>query len=160
MSAGVELHVSFIYLKEDEAKMEKTGKNDVFPFTIEQFYKFLSEKKIMAAQCIDCGAKFLPPRPICSRCYSENLRWVELKTRGRLVTYTIIHVAPKRFQELIPYAYGIIELEDGLRLPGMIKNVDHEKIKIGMELEVDFEPTPTEDWPKWPVYYFKPSSGV
>jgi len=136
--------------------MKKTEEVEVPPFTIEQFYKFISEKKLMAAQCKECGSKFLPPRPICTNCYSRNLAWIQLKTRGKLVTYTIIHVAPQQFQKFAPYAYGIVELEDGLRLPGMIKDVEHEKIQIGMELEVAFEPTTAEDWPKWPTYYFKP----
>jgi len=136
--------------------MEKTEKNEVPPFTIEQFYRFLLEKKIMAAQCEECGAKFLPPRAICSDCYSKNLVWVQLKTRGKLLTYTIIYVAPPRFQSFVPYAYGIVELEKGLRLPGMIRDVKLEDLKIGMELEVVFEPTATEEWPKWATYYFKP----
>ena len=137
--------------------MKEAEKSEVSPFTIEQFYKFLLEKKLMAAQCRECGARFLPPRPVCTNCYSKNLEWFQLKPRGRLVTYTIIHVAPQRFQPFVPYAYGIIELEKGLRLPGMIREVEHGKIKIGMELEIIFDPAATEEWPKWPVYYFKPS---
>jgi len=137
--------------------MKESEKNEAPPFTIEQFYKFLTENKLMAAQCRECGAKFLPPRSICTDCYSKNLSWIQLKPRGKLVTYTIIYVAPQKFQPFIPYAYGIVELENGLRLPGMIRDAEHEKIKIGMELEVAFESTAAEDWPKWPVYYFKPS---
>jgi len=137
--------------------MSEVEKNNSQPFTIEQFYRFLSEKKLMAAQCSECGTKFLPPRPVCTKCYSKNIVWVNLKPRGRLVTYTIIHVASPRFQPLVPYAYGIVELEDGLRLSGMIREVEHENIKIGMELEVAFEAVATDDWPRWPAYYFKPS---
>jgi len=136
--------------------MGESEKEEVPPFTIEQFYKFLSEKKLMAAQCGECGSKFLPPRPICTSCYSKNLSWIKLKTQGKLVAYTIIHVAPQQFQPFVPYAYGIVELEDNLRLPGMIRNAKHEEIKIGMELKIVFEPTANEDWPKWPVYYFEP----
>ena len=126
------------------------------PFTIEQFYKFLSEKKVAAAQCEECGAKFLPPRPICTKCYSKKLKWIYLKPEGNLVTYTVIYVAPPRFQRLTPYAYGIIELERGLRLPGIIREVNLEDLKVGMKLEIVFEPSPSEKWPMWPTYYFKP----
>jgi len=136
--------------------MNEAEKNEVPSFTIEQFYKFLSEKKLMAAQCKECGAKFLPPRPVCTNCYSRNLAWIQVETRGELVTYTIIYVAPQRFQPFIPYAYGIVELENGLRLPGMIRNIEHNNIRIGMKLELVVESTATEDWPQWPIYYFKP----
>jgi len=146
----------FIYLKEDE-RMEKE-RSEESSFTIEQFYKFISEKKLMAARCRECGSTFLPPRPICTNCRSKNLMWIQLKTRGKLVAYTIIHVAPQQFQHLAPYAYGIIELENGLRLSSMIKDIEHKKIRIGMDLEVAFDSTAVDVWPKWPRYYFKPPS--
>ena len=125
-------------------------------FTIEQFYKFLEERKIMAAKCQKCGSKFVPPRPMCTNCFSKELDWVQLETRGKLLTYTIIHVAPEQFQSIVPYAYGIVELEDRLRLPGIIRGIDHEKIKVGIELEVDFETGVSQRWPQWPRYFFKP----
>jgi len=129
-------------------------------FTIEQFYNFMNEGKVMGAKCRNCGKIMLPPRPICMQCYSENLEWIEIGKRGRLLTYTIIHVAPPQFQHLTPYAVGIVELENGLRLPGMIRDVDFDKIKIGMELEIEVEPVKREEeqkWPAWPKYYYKPA---
>ena len=70
-------------------------------------------------------------------------------------------MAPPQFQHLIPYAVGIVELENGLKLPGMIRDVDFDKIKIGMELEIEVEPVKKEEeqqkWPAWPKYYYKPA---
>jgi len=126
------------------------------PFTIEQFFKFIKEKKLMAAKCRQCGTMHLPPRPACSNCYSKELSWTQLETRGKLVTYTVIYIAPEQFQKNAPYAYGIIELENGLRIPGMIKNIEHEKLKVGTELEVDFEVEPSPNWPQWSRYFFRP----
>ncbi len=136
--------------------------SEAAPFTIEQFYRFMNEGKLMGAKCIKCGKIMLPPRPICIQCYSENLEWIKLENKGKLLTYTIIHVAPPQFQHLVPYAVGIIELEKGLKLPGMIKGTDFDKIKIGMELKIEVEPvtkeeTEGQEWPAWPKYYFKPA---
>jgi uncharacterized OB-fold protein len=127
------------------------------PFTIEQFFKSLKEKKLMAAKCRRCGTVHLPPRPVCLNCYSKELIWIQLRPRGKLVTYTVIHIAPEPFQNIAPYAYGIIELEDGLRLPGIIKNIEHEKLDVGIKLEVDFDTEPSPNWPHWPRYHFRPS---
>jgi uncharacterized OB-fold protein len=127
------------------------------PFTIESFYKFVKEKKIMGAQCNKCGATILPPRPMCPKCFSQDLKWKEMPKEGKLITYTVIHVCPQQFQSLAPYAVGVVELADGAHLPGMIKGVAMDKIKIGMKLAVDFEETPaTTTWPQWTRYYFKP----
>jgi len=130
---------------------------EAFPFTIEQFYKFASERKLMAAKCKKCGTMLLPPRPMCTKCFSSDLEWVKLKSKGKLVTYTVIHVSPKQFESLIPYTVGIVELEDGLKLPGMIRGVEPEKISVGMDLKVDFDTAIPSEWPRWPRYFFKQS---
>jgi len=130
---------------------------ETFPFTIEQFYKFVSERKLMAAKCKKCGTMLLPPRPMCTKCFSSDLEWIELKNKGKLLTYTVIHVSSKQFELLIPYAVGIVKLEDGPKLPGMIQDVEPEKISVGMDLKVDFDTTIPSEWPTWPRYFFKPS---
>lgn len=128
------------------------------PFTVESFYKFVKEKKLMAAQCNKCGTVILPPRPMCPKCFSKDLRWKESPLKGKLLTYTVIHVSPQQFQSLTPYPVGIVEFENGAHLPGMIKNIAINQIKIGMNLTVDFEDTPTSTaaWPQWTRYHFKP----
>ncbi|MEM1563608.1 MAG: Zn-ribbon domain-containing OB-fold protein [Candidatus Bathyarchaeia archaeon] len=126
-------------------------------FTIEQFYKNISQKKLMGGKCRKCGRIHLPPRPLCDKCLSTEFEWVELPQNGKLLTYTIIHVAPTQFQNMAPYAVGIIQLENGVKIPGMIKGVPLDKIKVGMTLKMEFEePQQTQQWPQWPRYYFKP----
>jgi uncharacterized OB-fold protein len=130
---------------------------EAFPFTIEQFYKFASERKLMAAKCKKCGTMLLPPRPMCTKCFSPDLEWVELENEGKLLTYTVIHVSPKQFESFVPYAVGIVEFEDGLKLPGMIRGIEPEKISVGIDLKVDFDTATPSEWPTWPRYFFKPS---
>jgi uncharacterized OB-fold protein len=127
-------------------------------FTMEQFYKYISRGKLMGGKCKKCGKIHLPPRPLCDRCFSKEFEWTRIQPKGKLVTYTIIHVAPPQFQQMTPYAVGIIQLENNLKIPGMIREVAPEQIKIGMELTIAFETfTTTSQWPQWPRYYFKPA---
>jgi uncharacterized OB-fold protein len=127
------------------------------PFTIEQFYKFLRESKLMAGKCVRCGKIHLPPRPLCDNCYSQEFEWVNVSGKGTLATYTVISIAPLQFQDLTPYAVGIVQLENGLKIPGMIQEVNQEELKIGMPLTLDFGSCSTPlEWPKWPRYCFKP----
>jgi hypothetical protein len=127
------------------------------PFTIESFYRLITERKLMAARCKGCGKLLLPPRQMCTNCYSKDLEWTQLKGEGKLLTYTVIHVSPKQFQDLVPYAVGILKLTEGLQLPGMIRDIKYEKLKVGMKLKVDFDTSLPAEWPQWPRYYFKPS---
>jgi len=128
-------------------------------FTTESFYKFVREKKLMGAQCNKCGQITLPPRPMCPKCLSKDLKWKESPLKGKLLTYTVIHVSPQQFQSMAPYAVGIVELENGAHLPGMIKGTPTDQIKVGMNLTLIFEDMPattTNAWPQWPRYHFKP----
>ena len=126
------------------------------PFTVEQFYKFLAQGKLMAGKCVKCGKIHLPPRPLCDNCYSKLFEWMQVNGKGKLVTYTVINVAPAQFQALTPYAVGIVEFENGLRIPGMIQGVTQQELRIGMELTLDFGTcSNSQQWPQWQRYCFK-----
>jgi uncharacterized OB-fold protein len=128
------------------------------PFTIEQFYKFLTQGKLMAGKCQRCGKIHLPPRPLCDNCFSQQFTWTEVSGKGKLLTYSVIHIAPPQFQAMTPYAVGIIQLENGAKIPGMITGVAQEQLKIGMDLKIDFGTCDNaQTWPQWPRYYFKPA---
>jgi uncharacterized protein len=128
------------------------------PFTIEQFYKYLGQGKLLAGKCKKCGKTHLPPRPLCDNCFGQDFEWVEVSGKGKLLTYTVINIAPQQFQQLTPYAVGIVQLENGLKIPGMILGVAQEQLRVGMELAVDFGACGTQQpqWPQWQRYCFKP----
>ena len=127
------------------------------PFTIEQFYRNICQGKLLGAKCRKCGKVHVPPRPLCDSCLSKELDWTAIPKEGRLLTYTVIHIAPAQFQEMAPYAMGIVELGKDLRLPGMIHGAPLDQIKVGMELAIEFGTSAAVGpWPQWPRYYFKP----
>jgi uncharacterized OB-fold protein len=128
------------------------------PFTIEQFYKFLSQGKLMAGKCQRCGKIHLPPRPLCDNCFSQQFTWIPVSGKGKLLTFSVIHIAPTQFQAIAPYAVGIVQLENDLKIHGMISGVAPEQLKIGMNLAIDFGTcSTTQAWPQWPRYCFKPA---
>jgi hypothetical protein len=112
----------------------------------------------MAGKCKKCGKIHFPPRPVCDNCFSKEFEWNEVPNKAKLLTYTVIHVAPTQFQSMAPYAVGIVQLENDVKLPGMIRDISPEQIKIGMLLSLEFEAyAATSQWPQWPRYYFKPA---
>ena len=110
------------------------------------FNQFLNEGKLMGSKCKKCGALFSPPRPICIKCYSREMEWVELKGKGKLVAFTCIHVGPPWMLELgydrqHPYCSGVVDMEEGVKIDARIEGVDASKpetIKIGMPLTVAY----------------------
>lgn len=126
------------------------------PHTIEQFFKFCSEGKLMAVKCRKCSKLMTPPRPFCSNCGSGEADWMQLKGSGTISTYTIIHVAPPEMAMLAPYAVAIVRLDEGTSLPGMVRYVEPMSVKIGMRVQVEYEAPAADKWPRWTQYYFKP----
>ncbi len=128
------------------------------PFTIEQFYRYINQGRLMGGKCKSCGKILLPPRPLCDRCLSKEFQWTEVPQKGKLLTYTIIHISPQQFQKITPYAVGIVQLEDGSKIPGMVRGVSFEEIEIGMDVRMRFAKSVQETmWPQWPRYYFEPA---
>jgi hypothetical protein len=127
-------------------------------FTIEQFYKYINQGRLMGGKCKKCGKIHLPPRPLCDKCLSKEFQWIDVPKKGKLLTYTIIHVPPPQFKDIAPYTVGIIQLEDGPKIPGMIRGVSAEQLKVGIELTMRFDRSVLKSkWPQWPRYYFGPA---
>ena len=116
------------------------------PFTIAAFEDFLREKKLMGSRCTQCGALWLPPRPICLGCNRDEMEWVEFSGKGKLSAFTVIGVGPmpmidSGYNRDNPYCSGIVEVEEGPRISAQILGVDvahPENIRIGTPLTVDF----------------------
>ncbi len=110
------------------------------------YHQLLAREKLTAARCRNCGARWVPPRPICIACYSSNLELIEVKGTGRLAAFTCIHVPPpfmaaQGFDRDHPYCVGIVELDDGGRVDARIVGVDAahpESITVGMPMKVTF----------------------
>jgi len=107
-------------------------------FTVKSFRDFLSEHKIMGVRCKSCGATSLPPRPICPECGARDLEWTELAGEGTIQTYTVIHVPTTQMKALCPYATGIIKLDAGPSISGLIEGVSEEYLTVGTRVKAEF----------------------
>ena len=136
-----------------DANKESLGQKPI-P-TIEDFYKFCRDRKLMGVKCSKCGTTFALPRPTCPKCHSSKMDWFELKGTGKLLSYSIVHVSTTEYQNQTPYVVGIVEFDEGPRLSGVIREIKHEDLKIGLNVVIDFEDNQTQDWPQWPKYFFR-----
>ncbi len=91
-----------------------------------------------ANQCPKCQMKFFPPRLICPECGNQELEEARIAETGKLLTFTIIRVPPHQYVDQAPFAVGIAELDDGVKLTAQIVDCDFEDLKIGMRLKLEF----------------------
>ena len=116
------------------------------PFSDISYVQYLKEEKLMGSRCKQCGALFLPPRPICIKCHGEDMAWVQMNGEGKLAAFTCIAIGPsfmiaEGYNRKNPYCSGVVELEEGVRVDARIEGVDAknpETIMVGTPLAIKF----------------------
>lgn len=100
----------------------------------------------MGVQCSECQTLYLPPRAICPKCQSDQMRWLELSGRGKLAAYTAVYIGPTFMNELgfdraNPYLTGVVALNEGVKISARLlgfEEVQPQDVKIDSTMEVDF----------------------
>lgn len=100
---------------------------------------------LIGSKCSTCGRTFFPKQSVCWVCMSEDtMREMALSTRGRIDTFTVVHVAPRGFKA--PYIQAFVDLPEGPRIFSLITGCEpsEEVLKTGTEVELVIEKI-TED---------------
>jgi uncharacterized OB-fold protein len=100
--------------------------------------EFPQRYRLEAGKCKNCGLVVFPPRLICPHCKNREFEMKKLAETGKVLTFTIIRVPPQQFVDQAPYAVGIVELDDGVKLTGQIVDFNFEELKIGKRVKVEF----------------------
>lgn len=93
-------------------------------------------------RCNDCQNAYFYPRPICPHCFSRNTGWFQASGRGTVYAFAIVHRGPTpAFRDAAPYVTVFVELEEGVRIPSSLVEVepDAAKISVGMAVAVTFD---------------------
>ena len=69
----------------------------------------------------------------CRFCGAEGGEVVNLSGRGRLLSWTVIRVAPARYASEAPYAVGLLELAEGPRITARLEGAP-ERLVAGQSL--------------------------
>jgi len=94
--------------------------------------------RLEAGKCRGCGYVCFPPRVVCPHCGSREFGQTKLAGAGKLLTYTIIRVPPQPFEDQAPYAVGIAELDDGVKLTAQVVDCDFADLKVGLRVALEF----------------------
>lgn len=129
---------------------------------VPRFWREIPQRyNLIGNQCGVCNRVYFPPRescPYCRRKSMDKMENVKLSGKGKIVTYTIIHVAPEQFEGQAPYPIAVIQLDEEPRITAQIVDCDVDDIKIGMKVKSTFRKI-QEDGYIGAIYYgykFKP----
>ena len=96
---------------------------------------------LLGSCCSSCGKVFFPPQELCTECLQEgSIKEKALSSRGKVYSFTIVareSLAPPGFQ--VPYAYGYIDLPEGVRVLSKMVGWTPETLKLYVPVEMVLE---------------------
>ncbi|MFZ5631501.1 MAG: Zn-ribbon domain-containing OB-fold protein [Bacillota bacterium] len=119
------------------------------------------EVRLVGSGCSLCGEIFFPKKEskFCPHCQREGLQDVILGNRGKISTYTVVCQQPAGgfYKGPVPYAYGVVQLPEGVNVETLFTGCDLGKIKTGLEARLVIEKLhEAEDGTEVVTYKFVP----
>lgn len=104
------------------------------------FYRGLLDRQLLIDRCADCAHWFHPPRAICPKCWSRDIRPAAVSGRGHIHLLILLHQGPPApgVDYAMPHPVASIELEEqpGLRFTSTIVGSDAAQLAIGQAVEL------------------------
>ncbi len=107
-----------------------------------QFWDACQQESLEVSVCLTCDHGFLPGGPVCPECWSQDLGTRPVSGLGKVFSFVVYH---RTYHPAIPapYVVAIIELDSdthpGVRLVSNVVGCPHEKVTVGMPVQVVFE---------------------
>jgi uncharacterized protein len=128
--------------------------------TAQEFWLGCARGELLVQTCGACGARRMPPRPMCPVCRSTDVRWEATSGRGRVWSFIVPHppLLPA-FAEVAPYNAIVVELDEDPTIrfvgnlvastDGAINEIDPSTITIGEPVRVVFHQIEDVTLPRW-----------
>lgn len=76
----------------------------------------LRDEEIWGSHCDACKHEQFAPMVRCPKCQSKKISTRQFSNTGKIVSYTIQTVAAESFLNETPFAYAIVDLDDGPKI--------------------------------------------
>ena len=111
----------------------------------DELFEAGDEASLVGTRCSGCGTHYFPKSISCRnpRCESKTVERAVFGRQGQLFRYTVQSYRPPalfRMEPWEPYAIGLVELPEGLRVMSMLTGVGLDALEIGMPLELVVKP--------------------
>jgi uncharacterized OB-fold protein len=99
-----------------------------------------------------------PPVPALWQDKEAPIDYVVASGKGTVFSF-VVHHAPKVPGRTLPFVIALVELEEGVRMLGELRNVDPATVEIGMPVRVTYIDFPEGDsGPAWTLYAWEPDA--
>ncbi|MCX4973133.1 bifunctional MaoC family dehydratase N-terminal/OB-fold nucleic acid binding domain-containing protein [Streptomyces sp. NBC_00620] len=102
------------------------------------FWEGVARHQLLIQRCAGCGVLRFPWLPGCNACGCLEWDTVEASGDGTVYSYVVMHHPPfPAFDP--PYAVGLVELSEGVRMVSNVVGVPYDKVRIGMPVRLEFQ---------------------
>jgi uncharacterized OB-fold protein/acyl dehydratase len=106
----------------------------------------------------DDGSLQHPPIPAIWQDNQAPTDYQVASGRGSVFSF-VVHHAPKVPGRTLPFVIALVELEEGVRMLGELRNVDPAAVEIGMPVRAMYIDFPANDaGPAWTLYAWEPDT--
>ncbi len=131
------------------------------PTIVSEFRAGLANGQLLIQNCTDCEQPNMWPRYACPHCQSENLGWRVSGGKGSLHSFCVLRQgAPEGFEEDLPYAIGVVKLDEGVQLAvRLVPDAPGDWESYSCDDRVEFLAVSAEQIEKRPVATFRRVGG-
>jgi uncharacterized OB-fold protein len=99
-----------------------------------------------------------PPVPAIWQDKDAPIDYVVASGKGTVFSF-VVHHAPKVPGRTSPFVIALVELEEGVRMLGELRNIDPAVVEIGMAVRALYVDFPANDiGPEWTLYAWEPDA--
>jgi uncharacterized OB-fold protein len=94
------------------------------------------EPRLIGGSCATCDRRSFPVATTCAWCGADTVTTVDLAPTGRLWGWTAVTAAPPGYEGRIPFGFGVVELDDGLRVITRLTEPDPSVLTYGQRMHL------------------------
>ncbi|MBM9501128.1 OB-fold domain-containing protein [Leptospira sp. 201903071] len=99
-------------------------------------------------KCNSCGFRMTEPSVACTNCGSSETSEIQFSGKGKIYTYTVVHVGFGHLAKRAPYVLAVVELEEGIKTMGLLEG-EVSGVPVTESVQIDL-----------PVQFLKEESGT
>jgi len=121
------------------------------------FWEGVKAHELRIQRLADGGLQH-PPVPAVWQDKAAPIDYVVAAGSGTVFSF-VVHHAPKVPGRTLPFVIALVELDEGVRMLGELRNVDPPTVKIGMPVRVTYiDFPPGAAGPEWTLYAWEPDA--
>ena len=112
---------------------------DVDDPVMKPFWDGARSHKLLQQRDRQTGLLHWPPKPLYWK-GGDRLEWFEASGRGEVFTYVVAYQPfLPAFEDKLPHIMVVVQLDEGARIVGYMRNCTPEEMSFGMRVRVAFE---------------------